>query len=201
MHHSTNSQVRIFTPITVAVSLLAIVLAGCDDSNRTQIKPQLTHTVIPAPSDTPEQIPAPLDIESLPIYPEDGFLHAKDKQLHEKRGRIVHMGWSKSAESYNAGGSDYYVLVEDTATPYSNLNRTTLRITKTVPTLESFLPFVGKRVLIRGRYAAYYKVRVDPNMQQLSDYFASDQQHWRLFGGGFLVDSIELQPDEPANNH
>lgn len=33
-------------------------------------------------------------------------------EVETKRGTIIHKGWTKSIQSYHAGGSDYFILDE-----------------------------------------------------------------------------------------
>lgn len=72
-------------------------------------------------------------------------------------GVVIRKDWTKSTESWNAGGSEYYVLdVEGAALPpggQSAKEGIILRPSDSVP-FERFANFVGRRVTCRGDFVA-----------------------------------------------
>lgn len=80
----------------------------------------------------------------------------KDASFEVLTGVVVRKEWSKSYESWNAGGSEYYVLAVDHPSSLSD-KRTAregviLRPSASVP-FARFADFVGKRVECRGVFA------------------------------------------------
>lgn len=108
------------------------------------------------------------------------------------RGHVVHMGWTKSTESWNAGGSDYYIL-EREGVPVSDAHeaRIIMRPTPAFPSLENFQIFAGKRVEIPGRAAGHIAFVPDPFSQFPSDPSYGDTGKVSR-GGGILVDAVEV---------
>lgn len=85
-----------------------------------------------------------------------GTVNASYGQTEKKEGVIIHKFWSKSVESYNAGGSDYFVLCNSDQIKRLPKNGITcsgayelLKETTEVPAsvLEKY---VGERVEIEG---------------------------------------------------
>ena len=204
-----------------AMLLLSLVLASSCDTSPARPQPisvatQATH---PAPAPAPPAAstatqppgppldggsPAPVEPSTLPDSKladgtrgkqpnADAFYPAASNLPVKLVGRIEQMGWTKSGESWDAGGSDYFVLVraELPDTPGSG-RRTILRPSPAFPTLKSFRPFVGQPVQVRGRHAGYIKFTPDPMSQYPTSDLDSDGQLSR--GRGFLVDSITIIP-------
>lgn len=77
--------------------------------------------------------------------------------LDSLTGIIIRKGWTKSRESWNAGGSEYYVLkVEDSALPSDKRTAkegVILRPSKAIP-FEHFTNFVGQSVRCKGEFLA-----------------------------------------------
>lgn len=128
-------------------------------------------------------------------YPDpspDGFLPAKSGDKVVLVGSIEHKGWTKTAESEAAGGSDYYVLVvSEDAPAQGRRDRHIMRCTPTFPTLDHFKPFAGKRVELVGRTAGYYKYKMPDGYQRS---VSLDRNGYALHGGGLLVDAIKVIP-------
>ena len=70
-------------------------------------------------------------------------------------GIVIRKGWTKSRESWDAGGSEYYVLkIEDFALPSGKRTAkgsVILRASKALP-FERFTNFVGQRVICKGEF-------------------------------------------------
>lgn len=123
-------------------------------------------------------------------------------------GRIEKMGWAKSAESWNAGGSDYYVLVRDAESQSSSYSqRVILRTTPKYPLLADFHQFAGRTVIVRGRSAKEVKVEVHPESQypvfEVFEEKGADGtvRLYRWFGGGLMVDSITVSDPVKTPEH
>jgi hypothetical protein len=67
----------------------------------------------------------------------------------EIEGLVIRKEWSKTYESWDAGGSEYYVIQLDR--PCENHKTMILRPSDSV-VFESFELFAGKRVAVRGSY-------------------------------------------------
>lgn len=72
------------------------LLIGCNEKSN----PQPVSTTTPAQT-VHATAPAPAETDATPEPAAD---------LVSLRGKVVHKPWSKSMESWNAGGSDYFVL-------------------------------------------------------------------------------------------
>jgi hypothetical protein len=98
------------------------------------------------------------------------------------RGRVVHKPWSKTGESWEAGGSDYYVL--ETPEKRSIILRPSERVT-----FESFAPFADKHVEIVGRV-----VEPEPWQPSGSEPYpvGMNGEPPTTRGGGFRVEQIGI---------
>ena len=65
-----------------------------------------------------------------------------DTGLQNLTGVVIRKEWEKSMESWDAGGSEYYVL-----------NGAILRPSRAVP-FEQFTNYVGRKVTCQGKYVA-----------------------------------------------
>jgi hypothetical protein len=106
-------------------------------------------------------------------------------------GTVIKKPWSKTVESWNAGGSDYYVLdVGSAAIPVrSAAEGVILRPSATV-TMEQMAAAEGKKVEVRGRYVAAEPPKVEP----MGQYPVGPDGAPLPSGGGFEVTSLTLVP-------
>jgi len=75
-------------------------------------------------------------------------------RLTTLRGKVIEKPWTKSIESWNAGGSEYYVLAVDDVLPAdlrSAKEGVVLRPSTVVP-FDVLSKFKGKRVVVKGRF-------------------------------------------------
>ena len=127
------------------------------------------------------------------------------------RGVIIRKEWTKSSESFNAGGSDYYVLkVQGSAIPpgrYSASEGVLLRPSATVPP-ERLADFVEMEVICRGAFVDGQRYApVEDSAEQMpvpSRNALTGEQEYPLVGAGFMVRKIEpvadkLSPAEQGN--
>lgn len=88
---------------------------------------------------------------------QEHYSASHDAPLDTLTGVVVRKGWSKSMESWNAGGSEYYVLkVENGDLPSDRRTATEgviLRPSKAIP-FEHFTNFVGQTVTCQGEFVA-----------------------------------------------
>jgi hypothetical protein len=114
-------------------------------------------------------------------------------------GVVIRKEWTKSHESWNAGGSEYYVLkVDGDALPpawRNALEGVILRPSKRVP-FARFADVVGKRVRCRGRFVTGVAEVVAENaMEQRPTSIpnpVAGQRDAPVRGSGFRVDAITL---------
>lgn len=114
-------------------------------------------------------------------------------------GVVIRKQWTKSEESWNAGGSEYYVLkVDGDALPRAQRNAregVILRPSKRVP-FARFADVVGKRVRCRGRFVAgVAQIAEDRSMEQRPMSIpnpVTGQRDIPVRGSGFRVDAMTL---------
>lgn len=114
-------------------------------------------------------------------------------------GVVIRKEWSKSYESWNAGGSEYYVLeIENPESlPSKRMARqvVVLRPSASVP-FERFADVVGKRIRCRGVFVpgAPYTPSKDSVEQMPSPVTdpMTGKAAYPIRGSGFQVHSIEL---------
>lgn len=99
----------------------------------------------------------------MPLVKGDGDpVHQRDGQAAEEEaladtvtleGTVIRKPWTKTLDSWNAGGSDYYVLdVGDTPVPHrSAKDGVILRPSEGVP-FRTFHEFNSARVVVEGRF-------------------------------------------------
>jgi hypothetical protein len=97
-------------------------------------------------------------------------------------GVVIRKDWEKSMESFDAGGSEYYVL-----------NGVILRPSSTVP-FEQFAKYVGQAVTCQGKFVAG-KPYISPKdsveqMPGLSRDSITGEIHYPIVGSGFEVHAI-----------
>ena len=111
----------------------------------------------------------------------------KTKQL---MGTVLHKTWSKTPESWNAGGSDYFVLdVGDAQVEERSAEKgVTLRPSESV-SFEEFNRYVGKAVRVEGEY-----VKATPYVpkDEMEQYLIGPDGNPLPTGSGFKVVVIEL---------
>lgn len=113
-------------------------------------------------------------------------------------GVVIRREWSKSLESWNAGGSEYYVLkVEGSALPPGTQTANEgviLRPSDTVP-FEHFTKFVGRCVTCRGQFVAGERyIPPKHSVEQMpgpSVNPITGKAEYPVVGTGFKVHAIE----------
>ena len=100
------------------------------------------------------------------------------------------MEWSKSFESWNAGGSEYYVLITDTAG-----SRVTLIPSHDTP-IEDFAHYTGKHVRVMGNYVEGTPDIPPENSEEqtISPVVnpITGKTDYPIRGSGFRVDKIKI---------
>lgn len=109
--------------------------------------------------------------------------------LHTLQGTVLKKPWTKSVESWNAGGSDYYVLdVGEAAVQRSAEEGVTLKNSEAVQA-AAFEAAVGKRVEVEGVYfEAQPYVPSDDTEQYPTDLDGKPLPR----GAGFQVKALRL---------
>jgi hypothetical protein len=118
----------------------------------------------------------------------EDYITPASQQLITLTGRIIVKPWSKSAESWNAGGSEYYVLdVGDVEIEQRSAEEgVILRSSDQVP-MEKFAEYVGKSVKVTGTYVPAMPYQPKNPMES----FPMDMNGQPLpRGGGFQVYSL-----------
>lgn len=113
-------------------------------------------------------------------------------------GVVIRKDWSKSLESWNAGGSEYYVLkVEGSELPSGTQTAkegVILRPSETVP-FDHFTNFVGRRVTCRGQFVAGERyIPPKDTVEQIpgpSVNPITGETEYPIVGAGFKVHVIE----------
>lgn len=108
------------------------------------------------------------------------------------QGTVLRKEWSKSYESWNAGGSEYFVLDVGDATlkERSAAEGVILRPSQQA-SLDVFAKYVDKRVKVSGRFVAG-KPYVP--MDEGESYPLGEDGKPAVRGSGFVVSQIELLP-------
>ncbi|GAA5504612.1 hypothetical protein [Novipirellula caenicola] len=106
-------------------------------------------------------------------------------------GVVLHKEWTKSEESWNAGGADYFVLDTGTAPVKQRSAKEGVLLipTPTVP-VRSLAEHVQKRVRISGQYTKGEPFEPSDE-EQYSQRPQSHGQSRILRGAGFTVSSIQ----------
>ena len=118
----------------------------------------------------------------------EDYITPESQQLTILTGRIIVKPWSKTAESWNAGGSEYYVLdVGDAEIEQRSAEEgVILRSSDQVP-MEKFAEYVGKFVKVTGKYVPAMPYQPKNPMES----FPTDMNGQPLpRGGGFQVYSL-----------
>ena len=110
----------------------------------------------------------------------------------ELSGQVVKMGWTKSFESWDAGGSEYYVFLVDQPSEFPQ--RMILRPSDRVR-FEEFDQFAGKHVSVLGEKAVPEPF-VPP--KDWVEQVPSGPDGPPLRGSGFKVNQIRSMPLERA---
>lgn len=120
-------------------------------------------------------------------------------ELASYTGEVIEKPWTKSAESWNAGGSEYYVLkVKDGALPAGRKNAkegVILRPSKEV-TMADFKKLKGKNVRVSGEFTEGEVVEDKPSegpvLEQRPSSTGPDGKPVKTMrGSGFIVKKIE----------
>lgn len=118
----------------------------------------------------------------------EDYITPDSQQLITLTGRIIVKPWSKSAESWNAGGSEYYVLdvgdaeIEERSAEEGVILRSSERVS-----MEKFAKYVGKSVQVTGLYITAMPYQPKSPMES----FPMDMNGQPLpRGGGFQVYSL-----------
>ena len=118
--------------------------------------------------------------------------------LETLTGVVIRKDWSKSLESWNAGGSEYYVLkIEGSALPPGTQTAkegVTLLPSDTVP-FGHFTNFVGRLVTCRGQFVAGEPyIPPEDSVEQMplpSENLITGKTEYPIVGAGFKVHVIE----------
>jgi len=113
----------------------------------------------------------------------------KYEKLHKISGSILLKPWSKTQESWNAGGGEYLVLDVGGAdiVEYSADEGVIIRFGTEVSDNE-FKKLVGRRVELTGNYVSKKPVQVDPHSQYPTDINGEPLHR----GSGFKVQSYRI---------
>ena len=113
----------------------------------------------------------------------------KHEKLHKISGSILLKPWSKTQESWNAGGGEYLVLDVGGAdiVEYSADEGVIIRFGTEVSDNE-FKKLVGRRVELTGNYVSKKPVQVDPHSQYPTDINGEPLHR----GSGFKVQSYRI---------
>lgn len=85
----------------------------------------------------------------------EDYITPDSQQLITLTGRIIVKPWSKSAESWNAGGSEYYVLdVGDAQVEERSAEEGVILRSSEQVSMEKFAEYVGKSVKVTGLYVS-----------------------------------------------
>ena len=132
-------------------------------------------------------------------------------------GKVIKKPWVKSFESWNAGGSEYYVLdVGDQTVPGQASNGQSSATSSHIPqeqrsaregvilrpseaiTFEDFRKYVGKRVIVTGSYLPGKPYKPTPGkieQMPISMDPMTGETVYPIRGSGFRVDKITIIED------
>jgi hypothetical protein len=141
------------------------------------------------------------DVEEIPgkicLQSEGAEIHFRNIRLApitptatvELRGRIIRKPWSKTYESWNAGGSEYYVLdVGDARVAKRSAKEGVTLLADDDAVGQRIRSMVGRRVRVRGTYVDAKPYRPESDMEQ----FPTGPDGTPMpRGAGFRVISIE----------
>jgi hypothetical protein len=128
--------------------------------------------------------------------------HATPPAVHHTEqtltGVVIRKDWSKSLESWSAGGSEYYVLkVEESALHPGTQTAdegVILRPSRAVP-FGDFTNFIGRRVTCRGQFVAGERyIPPKDSVEQMpgpSVNPITGEAEYPVVGAGFKVHAIE----------
>ena len=110
------------------------------------------------------------------------------KKIHSLKGTVILKPWTKSSESWNAGGSSYYVLDVGGAKimEFSAKEGVIIRFDEGVSS-EEFENLIGKRVELTGHYVPKKEVKKPPGQ-----YPRGIDGKPKPRGSGFKVQSFKL---------
>ena len=153
----------------VRFALVAIFVGGCAGKN--------------TPQDGP--VPAPTPVEAKPAV-----VTAPAVEEARLAGTVILKPWTKSAESWNAGGAEYYVLdVGDAPVKTRTAKEGVLLRPSAQVTAEDFGKWVNKPVVVTGTYVAGKTPEIDPNVP--SQIRTGSDGRPAPVGAGFKVSSIK----------
>ncbi|MGL5510915.1 MAG: hypothetical protein ACRC2J_03050 [Microcoleaceae cyanobacterium] len=121
--------------------------------------------------------------------------HIQSKQTKQETtklitltGRIIMKPWSKNSESWNAGGSEYYVLdVGDAEIESRSAEEGVILRSSDQVSMEKFAEYVGKSVKVTGQYLPAIPYQPENPMES----FPTDMNGQPLpRGSGFQVYSV-----------
>lgn len=118
----------------------------------------------------------------------EDYITPESQQLTILTGRIIVKPWSKTAESWNAGGSEYYVLdVGDAEIEQRSAEEGVILLSSEQVSMEKFAEYVGKSVKVTGIYVLAMPYQPENPMES----FPIDMNGQPLpRGGGFQVYSL-----------
>ena len=127
--------------------------------------------------------------KALSSYPKDIVTASAYLKPHKITGTVLLKPWSKSPESWNAGGSSYYVLDVGNSEifEYSAKEGVIIRFGTELSDNE-FKKLVGLRVELTGNYVSKKPVQVDPHSQYPTNINGEPLHR----GSGFKVRSYRI---------
>ena len=104
------------------------------------------------------------------------------------QGIVIHKPWTKSLESWQAGGSDYFVLDTGDNPVKVKTAEEGVILKPTEEVTEDILSnYKGQSVIVTGEYKEHQPVTPDPMSQYPTDFNGDPLPR----GGGFAVFTIE----------
>ena len=158
----------------VAALLLGTWLVGCGGETR-RVAPE------PSPVTSPPTSSAP---QVSPSDPDPGPAVAPPREPEDEGtlvGTLIKKPWSKTLESWHAGGTEYFVV--ETEGGDATIVRPSERVTA-----EALQAMVGKKVRVRGESVPYRTYQPASPMEQ---YPMGPDGKPAQRGGGIRVESIE----------
>jgi len=153
---------------------LFCLLGGCEQEKNPEDFGEIIYEIpeIPANEDPSTRMPA------------------KENQKDTLEGLVLRKGWTKSYESWNAGGSEYFVLdVGDAAIKErSAIEGVILRPSQQTPS-DAFAKLTGKRVKVVGTFVSG-KPYVPADGEE--QYPIADAGGPQSRGSGFVVSEIKV---------
>ena len=164
---------------TIVLCLLGL-LSGCREEPRTEDFGEVIYTIPDPPANAEPNA-------AMPLNPQK-----KGNNKDTLKGVLLRKDWTKSYESWNAGGSEYFVLdVGDVAIKKrSAAEGVILRSSQQIPN-DAFEKLAGKRVKLVGTFVSGKPYVPADGVEQYPIAGAGGPQSR---GSGFVVSAIEVLP-------